>query len=347
MTKLTVHNIFAQLAQAITFTDRAGKAVGWGSAARDLGQAYEKLVLQATRAEGWHYPGFVRRHWEALGQWLQPGAVGHLQEEVLHRPHGQSRKVLLQVSPRTPLAGWQEILLLLLRGHQVRLRYVGGKGPFTALLMQYIAAAFPGGADMLRMHTPKEGCHAYFLCPVDNKTDFAGYFQDRMAFVRPFTQAAAVLDGQEGPEMLKALAADMLVDFGLHPNNVKKLYVPEGYSPDTLFPHTLQWSALAQHSRYSNYYDYNRSLYLMDNKSLYENGLLMFHESNAWQAPVGMVYLAYYKQLDGLRIPGTEISFIEGHSPAGTRAYPFGQVIPARADCMPQREASLEFINSL
>ena len=86
--------------------------------------------------------------------------------------------------------------------------------------------------------------------------------------IRKNRGSIAVLNGLETKKDLSLLSKDVFQYFGMGCRSISKLYLPVGYSLDKLFSFFYEYKNIINHSKYSNNYNYNRTIYLQHlNKS--------------------------------------------------------------------------------
>ena len=93
---------------------------------------------------------------------------------------------------------------------------------------------------------------------------------------------------------MQAFAKDIFLYFGLGCRNVSKLYLPSGYNTDKLFNAFFDYKDVINHLKYSNNYDYNKTVYLMNSEKLLDNGFVLLKEDKSIQSPVATVFYEYY-----------------------------------------------------
>ncbi|MFM8488049.1 MAG: acyl-CoA reductase, partial [Bacteroidota bacterium] len=104
---------------------------------------------------------------------------------------------------------------------------------------------------------------------------FEQYFGKYPHIIRRNRNGVAVLTGMETREELHALGKDIFMYFGLGCRNVSKLYVPHGYQFDNLLEVLHDYNRLIHHNKYKNNFDYNITLYVLNNMPYLNNGCLM------------------------------------------------------------------------
>lgn len=130
---------------------------------------------------------------------------------------------------------------------------------------------------------------------------FDYYFGKYPHIIRKNRNSIAVIRGDETDDELENLGSDIFSYFGLGCRSVSKIFIPEGYKPETLFAHWTKFSDIINHNKYANNYDYNKALYLINRKSFQDAGYILLNESVDLSSPVAVLYYEYYKGFDELK----------------------------------------------
>ena len=125
---------------------------------------------------------------------------------------------------------------------------------------------------------------------------FNYYFKDCKRIIRNSRRSIAILDGGETTEELEGLTIDVFAYFGLGCRNISKLFLPKGFDLDILFKVFYEYAYLLEHKKYANNYDYNKSILLMGNNDIIENGFLLLKEDCSMFSPVAMLYYEFYDE---------------------------------------------------
>ncbi len=75
---------------------------------------------------------------------------------------------------------------------------------------------------------------------------------------------------------------------------------PENYTFDKFFKSIESFSAIGNHNKYKNNYDYYRSIYLINQVKHFDNGFLMITEDTPYASPPSVIYYEYYDDLESL-----------------------------------------------
>jgi hypothetical protein len=129
---------------------------------------------------------------------------------------------------------------------------------------------------------------------------FEYYFGKYPHIIRKNRNGVALLNGKESQNDLEKLADDVFLYFGLGCRSVSKLFVPRGYDFNKLFLAFEKYKNLQNHSKYRNNYEYNKSIYLINKLTHFDNGFALFKEDSNFSSPISVVYFEYYDDLDVL-----------------------------------------------
>jgi hypothetical protein len=158
---------------------------------------------------------------------------------------------------------------------------------------------------------------------------FTQYFGKYPHIFRQNRNGVAVLSGKESKEELAALADDVFFYFGMGCRNVAKVYVPEGYSFNMLFEEMEKYLPLIEHHKYANNYQYQRSVYLINQVEHLDNGFILIRQDPHISSPVATLHFENYTDMStlakGLHAQQDSIQCIAGRETAGFVTVDFGR----------------------
>ncbi|HAF28744.1 MAG TPA: acyl-CoA reductase [Bacteroidales bacterium] len=126
---------------------------------------------------------------------------------------------------------------------------------------------------------------------------FEYYFGKYPHIIRKNRNSVAILNGSETQEDIKKLAIDIFSYFGLGCRNVSKLFIPKDYCFDPFFENIQHFDFLYNHNKYANNYDYNKSVYLMNQIQHFDNGFVILKEDEGLSSPIGVMFFQYYDDI--------------------------------------------------
>ena len=103
------------------------------------------------------------------------------------------------------------------------------------------------------------------------------------------------MSGDEEQFEIEQLGLDIFSYFGLGCRNVSHMLIPEGFELNRFFEGVLKYSDVINNNKYGNNYDYNKTVYLMNQHKLLDNNFVLLRESEELFSPLAMVHYHYYK----------------------------------------------------
>ncbi len=237
------------------------------------------------------------------------GTRRYLQEEKLKKwtadMHGQPRqvrKVGVVMAGNIPLVGFHDFLAVLISGHQL-LAKLSSKDSF---LLRHIAEMLtdiePRFKEQIDFRERLNDADAMIATGSDNSSRYFEYYFARMPhIIRRNRTSVGVLLGEENGADFKALGEDVFQYFGLGCRSISKLYVPDGFDFKPMLEAWQSFERISNHHKYNNNYDYNKSIYLVNQEPHYDNGFTMLRESMQLVSPVSVVYYEKYRDAEKLR----------------------------------------------
>ena len=123
---------------------------------------------------------------------------------------------------------------------------------------------------------------------------FEYYFGKYPNIIRKNRNSIAIIDGNESEHELKELGRDIFSYFGLGCRNVSKIYIPTGYSLNSLIDNWNNYANVINNNKYANNYDFHKAVFLVNKEKFLDTGYLLLKEENAVSSPVSVLYYEYY-----------------------------------------------------
>jgi len=105
------------------------------------------------------------------------------------------------------------------------------------------------------------------------------------------------LTGQESTAELQNLASDIFDYFGLGCRSVSKLFFPKDYDIAQFYEAIEPFKDIGNHYKYSNNYDYNKSIYLINGDEHFDNGFLLLKKDERTASPLATIYFERYENI--------------------------------------------------
>ena len=217
--------------------------------------------------------------------------------EVFYANHpvqaAEPKKVGIVLAGNLPAVGLHDVLMVLASGHQASLKL---SSQDKALMQLYVLAIQSFDAEVpVSIIERLQGVDAVIATGSDFSGGyFAHYFSTIPHIIRKNRSSLAVLKGNETQEDFKGLAQDIFTYYGLGCRNVSTIAVPETYDLTPLFDELTKETWVLDHSKYSNNFQYHRTLFLLNQVPHFDLGNLLVTENNDLVSPVGVLYVHRY-----------------------------------------------------
>lgn len=324
----------------MTLAERLDALVALGDYIQQDNPERQRALRQSYQHNGWLTPensqlaldriaeAFLQRR--ELENWVNQYPA--LQQEQV------SKCVGLVLAGNIPAVGFHDVLCCFVAGHQAQIKY-SDKDKF---LIPYLIEG---------LVIQDEKAAAYFQ-PTPILKDFEGviatgsnnsalyfkqYFGKYPHIIRKNRNAVGILTGEETEEELLEFGKDIFTYFGLGCRSVSKIYVPKGYDFMPFLRILDQYKDIHQHNKYRNNYDYNRSIYYINNVPHLLNDCLMLLKDKSLLSRISSLHYEEYQnqeQLEAtLKEQLEEIQCVVGQTAIGTiNVVPFGQSQIPRLD---------------
>lgn len=255
-----------------------------------------------------------------LHQWLAP--------YKLPEENPDPKKVGVVMAGNIPMVGFHDFLSVLICGHHVYAKPSSQDPVLIPYLARELCEIEPRFKDFIHFADRLTGMDAMIATGSDNSSRYFDYYFSKIPhIIRRNRSSCAVLDGSESAEELQELGKDITQYYGLGCRNVSKLFVPEGYDLTTLFEALAPYQKITENHKFTNNYDYNKSIYLVNRVPHLDTGFMLFKEDEALVSPISVVFYETYRSKEALEQRLQElqekIQCVVGHEPVGQ--LPFGQ----------------------
>jgi Acyl-CoA reductase (LuxC) len=284
----------------MTFAERLEALARLGEHLSQLAETeIAPLAAQAYLHNHWFTRPNVELALAGVARLLARGPLQAWASQYRHLPQEPpARRVGLVLAGNLPLVGAHDLICGWLSGHPLLVKPSSQDPVLPRQLYQWLLGIEPRFAGRLTWVERLERPEAVVATGSDNTARYFDYYFGKYPHViRRNRTSVAVLDGHETPAQLAALGQDVLQYFGLGCRNVAKLFVPEGYDFAPFYQALAPLAAwVAQHPKYVNNYDYNKSIYLVNRAEHLDNGFLLLKPDPQLVSPVAVLYYQTYGQ---------------------------------------------------
>lgn len=272
----------------------------------ERGQGYnnallDSAVLQAQAENQWFTEESIRQALKGVCELLKKEAL----EDWIARYNfdGEPKKVACVLAGNIPMVGFHDMLCVLLSGHHFVGKLSSKDSKLLPTLAKVLENSQPDFGKSITFSESLQGVNYDAVIATGSNNSaryFEHYFGGKPHIIRKGRSSVAILSGEETVEELEGLADDIFMYFGLGCRNVSKIYIPKGFDVRKIFPYFEKYKAYANHHKWMNNYDYNRSINLVNQASFYETGFALFQEHTALVSPIAMVYYEQYESASEL-----------------------------------------------
>ncbi len=294
----------------------------------------EKIELFTERAKNenaWFSDILIRNAMEAIDKQFLDADVWEAFFEKYGSPSHTVQRIGLILSGNLPAVGLHDLLMSLAAGHQVVVKL---SSQDKALMQLYIEAIRSIDSSFLIDVVERlPAVDAVIATGSDfSSSYFSNYFAKIPHIIRKNRSSIAILSGGETKADFEGLAGDIFTYYGLGCRNVSTIAGPITFDLIPLFDELSQVEWVLDHTKYSNNYQYHKTLLLLNQVPHFDLGNLIVTENEALVSPVGVLHVHRYSSADELQAwinkQEEKIQCV-----VGSNAIPFGQAqMPALDD---------------
>lgn len=243
----------------------------------------------------------------------------------------KQKRIGVVTAGNLPLVGFHDFLSVLITGNIFIGKLSSKDNRLLKFIGEYLTELNPEFNNLIYFEENQlKDFDAIIATGSDNSSRyFEYYFGKYPHIIRRNRNSVAVLNGNETDDQLKSLAADIFQYFGLGCRNVSKLFVPSNYNFECFFVNISHFGHIYQHNKYANNYDYNRSVFLMNQTKHLDNGFVLLKEDLQMASPIGVVHYEFYDRISTVNkrfeLDKEKIQCIVSSSEEITNAIPFGK----------------------
>lgn len=253
----------------------------------------ELFIDRSVNENPWFSESLVRHAMQAIDE--QFFSVEAWEEFYAKHPiqSAEPKNVGIVLAGNLPAVGLHDVLMVLASGHQASLKL---SSQDKALMQLYVLAMQSFDAKVpVSIIDRLQGMDAVIATGSDFSGGyFAHYFSNIPHIIRKNRSSIAVIMGNETQEDFKGLAQDIFTYYGLGCRNVSTIAVPATYNLTPLFDEFTKETWVLDHSKYSNNFQYHRTLFLLNQIPHFDLGNLLVTENDDLVSPVGVLYVHRY-----------------------------------------------------
>ena len=235
---------------------------------------------------------------EKLQQWISTSSLPRRDKPQTLNP----KRVGVIMAGNIPAVGFHDLLCVLITGNILIAKCSSDDKILIQWISKLLVETEPAFKDRIFFVERMTDMDAVIATGSNNSARyFEYYFSKYPHIIRKNRNAVAVFSGNETEEELKISGKDIFSYFGLGCRNVSKLYAPKGYDFGLFFRSIESYSAIMQHNKYMNNFDYHHAVYLLNDIKFLTNNFLIIKEDKAILTPVSVLNYEFYLDFKSLK----------------------------------------------
>ena len=287
------------------------------------------LIRSAKQYNAWFTPQSTAMAIEAIAEMLNEPDLEEWVDANADEPN-KMNAVGLILAGNIPLVGFHDILCVLASGNKALIKLSSQDKQLIPYILKKLTEIEPRFSEQFEFIERLKDFDAVIATGSNNTSRYFEYYFSKVPhIIRKNRNSIAVLNGNENRDELRALGHDIFDYYGLGCRNVSKFYVPKGYNFNTFFESIEDFKSVADHHKYNNNYDYNKSIFLVNMDKHLDNGFLLLKEDKRMASPLAVVYYEEYESVEQVEKELLEneegIQCIISSSDLCVNVLPFGQ----------------------
>jgi hypothetical protein len=271
-----------------------------GSKIKNLSEEeFENLCIHARNNNTWFTESSVKSALSGISKFLNKEDLDSWVSN--YNIENDAKTIGIVMAGNIPLVGFHDLLCILISGHKAMIKVSSQDEYLIKYMCNTLNEIDNSFTEQITFVDKLAGMDAIIATGSDNTSRyFEYYFSKYPNIIRRNRTSVAVLSGEETKAELKSLGDDIFTYFGLGCRNVSKLYVPANYDLNHFFEAIEAFNEVKHHHKYNNNYDYNKSIYLVNNEKHLDNGFLLLRESKDLVSPISVLYYEQYDNTQAL-----------------------------------------------
>lgn len=287
----------------MTLEERIKAFVLLGKAINEISEEeFGELSWKIENNNNWFIPDQTRLAFLAISEMLQEDKLRNWVKSYALIEEVETKDIGILMAGNIPAVGFHDLLCVLIAGHHASVKLSSADLVSIKWLMDKLFAIEPKFSSLVSFEDMLKGKDAYIATGSDNSARYFNYYFGKYPhIIRKNRTSVAVLDGSETASDYQELAKDVFQYFGMGCRNVSKIFINQESSLIGFLDNINGFQFLGSHHKYLNNYDYNKSIYLVNKDTHFDNGFLLLKESHDLVSPIGVLYYEYYQDLEDLK----------------------------------------------
>lgn len=314
-------------------------------------EALEAEIFSASNTNAWFTEQEVNKAFKAIAQMLNEKDLDKWFANIT--VNTAPRKVGLILAGNIPLVGFHDVMCVLASGNIALIKLSSSDNKLLPFVLEQLISFYPDLAKHIIYTEQLKEFDAVIATGSNNTSRYFDYYFGKVPnIIRKNRNSIAIITGNETYEEIALLGHDILDYFGMGCRSISKLFIPKHYDVKNFFEPLEQYKQIINHFKYNNNYDYNKSIYLVNQQNHFDNGFLLLKEDEGLSSPLAVLYYQTYGQLEEvaelLTAKKDEIQCIVAQKDvANLQVLPFGQSQHPKLWDYADKVDTISFLNNL
>lgn len=270
--------------------------VALGNYLKENDSEWQETKLQAHQKNAWFTPGFIDIATKnIIENYLQKEQLENWVKHYHLDDNLTAKNVGIVMAGNIPMVGFHDLLCVFISGHEQTIKLSSKDDVLLKFLIKKLYSFDIEIQNCISLAETLKGCDAYIATGSNNSSRyFEQYFAKYPHIIRKNKTSIAVITGNESQKDLEMLADDIHLFFGLGCRNVTKLFVPSGYDFIPLLNAFNKYAHLKGLHKYTNNYDFQLSILLLNNVKYMTNGTTLLVENKNPFSPISVLHYEHY-----------------------------------------------------
>jgi hypothetical protein len=250
----------------------------------------------------WFIPSFVRFAYSAWAEALKEEKIAQWIRKYMPKIEEDKSPASIGIimAGNIPMVGLHDLICVLASGHHALIRLSSSEDHLIPAVLNTLTGIDAGlNTRFTLVQGLLKDFDAIIATGNNNSSRYFDYYFGRYPhIIRKNRHSVAIISGHETDEEMKKLARDIFMYFGLGCRNVSKLYLPEGLGIEEIMPFFEDYSFLADHNKYRNNYDYQKSILLINRIEHRDNGFLLTRDELSLMSPISVIHTETYHSIE-------------------------------------------------
>ncbi len=259
-------------------------------------EALIAVIDSASNSNAWFTSTEVNKAVKALAEMLDGQDLAEWFEtvEITSNP----KTVGLILAGNIPLVGFHDVMCVLATGNIAQIKLSSSDNKLLPFLLNQLVKILPERQNHLVYVEQLKNFDAVIATGSNNTSRYFEYYFGKVPnIIRTNRNSVAILTGSESEAEIEALGHDILDYFGMGCRSISKIFIPKNYEIRKFFEPLEQFHDIINHFKYNNNYDYNKSIYLVNQQAHYDNGFLLLKEDEGLSSPLAVLYYETYGEV--------------------------------------------------